>query len=130
MLSEIDFWNVCGDVVETWLSDNDEFTMWIHDDDFERRDKLLSDLSAPAQTDRMEIYLIVARKKEEYKTTLSVSFMDKEGFAIEERDYPLCKSDNEYMIKCLENTDYLDEMNQLIKENRQYRADNGFIERF
>lgn len=129
MLKEMDFWYECGDVIGQWLND-DEYVVWLHDDHFEGRDQLLKELEADPQTVEMEIYIIIKKKDNDYQISLSVLCKDENNKALgSEKDYFLSPQDNEYMVKCLSESEIIDAMEYELKEQGYYQADNEYIGR-
>lgn len=130
-LKKMDFWHKSGDVIETWLDDNDDFLLSLHDEDFDGRDKLLDILKADPRTVYMETFVIISENvtsknnpNKEYEVTLNVLFSDKDENSIEEKDYMLSDEDNAYMVDCLRKGGYIEAMEQEIRDNRREDIDN------
>lgn len=123
-LKEMDFWKNSGDVIETWLDENEDFIIWLNNDttdDFDRQ--LKSALKADDRTVYMEIYVIVSRCEPEndeqaFEVKLNVLFQDKDENSIEENDYVLSPKDNEYMVDALTKTGYIAQMMNEIDNER------------
>ena len=123
-LKEMDFWKNSGDVIETWLDENEDFIIWLNNDttdDFDRQ--LKSALKADDRTVYMEIYVIVSRCEPEndeqaFEVRLSVLFQDKDENTIEENEYVLSPKDNEYMVDALTKTGYIAQMMNEIDNER------------
>ena len=122
-LKEIGFWENSGDVIETWLDENEDYFLWLQDEDFEGREHLLDIFKADERTVYMEIYVIVSRCEPEndeqaFEVKLSVLFQDKDENTIEENDYVLSPKDNEYMVDALTKTGYIAQMMNEIDNER------------
>ncbi len=123
-LKEMGFWENSGDVIETWLDENEDFIIWLNNDttdDFDRQ--LKSALKADDHTVYMEIYVIVSRcepetNKQAFEVKLSVLFQDKDENTIEENEYVLSPKDNEYMVDALTKTGYIAQMKSEIDNER------------
>ena len=122
-LKEIGFWENSGDVIETWLDENEDYFLWLQDEDFEGREHLLDIFKANERTVYMEIYVIVSRCEPEndeqaFEVKLSVLFQDKDENTIEENEYVLSPKDNEYMVDALTKTGYIAQMMNEIDNER------------
>lgn len=122
-LKEIGFWENSGDVIETWLDENEDYFLWLQDEDFEGREHLLDAFKANERTVYMEIYVIVSRCEPEndeqaFEVKLSVLFQDKDENTIEENEYVLSPKDNEYMVDALTKTGYIAQMMNEIDNER------------
>ena len=121
VLKDMDFFNHCGDIVEQWLNDNDDYLIWINDEIFNGRDELMRNLSVPDNAVHMEMYIVISKKDE---VSLSIAYQDENENDLGEQEYLLGENDNAYMLDELCKAGILTDRKQAIKENREYEIDN------